>query len=237
MDLQKQNRTYHEAQSSMELLPNYYSWTYGRFNRYISGDIVELGCGSGMGIKTYIDKVSRVHAVDHDIELLRRVSERLPFEKLETIKADLMGDWHELAEIKADVVIMMDVLEHFRDDKVFLRKAATLLKASGRLIIKVPAQRSLYSEMDRASGHYRRYDTADINKLADELGLTLVFEKKINPMGALVYRLRNKRNSNLSKTFSASQLKVINAAMPLISIGDFIPFLPGLSLIAVMEKV
>lgn len=236
MDLLNQNRTYHEAQSSMEYLPNYYSWMYGKFSQSISGDIVELGCGSGMGIATYIENVSTVYAIDHNDELLQRVSKRFTSEKVKTITADLIGDWHELAEIKADAVIMMDVLEHFQDDVTFLKKAELLLKPSGHLVIKVPAQRSLYSEMDRASGHYRRYNAADLKKLAVDAGLSLVFIKQVNPIGALVYRLKNKRNTNLSKTFSPIQLRVINTILPLIKIGDLVPFLPGLSLIAVMVK-
>jgi len=236
MDLQLQNRTYHEVQDSMELLPNYYSWTYGKFSRYISGDVVELGCGSGMGISNYIDKATKVYAVDHNRELLNRVSVRFPTEKVTTIRADLIADWGELTGISADVVVMMDVLEHFQDDKTFLKKATSLLKPDGHLVVKVPAQKSLYSDMDRASGHYRRYEVTDIKRLADDVGLSLQFVKSINSLGGLVYRLKNKENKNLSRTFTPAQLKLINAGIPIISLGDFIPFLPGLSLICMMVK-
>lgn len=236
MDIKRANRTYHEAQSSMELLPNYYLWTYGKFSQFINGIVVELGCGAGIGIASYFRKAERVYAVDHDTRLLRRVAERFPSSTVTPIAADLIGEWSELVGIEADVVIIMDVLEHFEDDFAFMRKAAALLKPSGRLIVKVPAQRRLYSEIDRASGHYRRYDSADIRRLARDVGLSITFVRSMNPIGGLVYRLKNKARSNFSKTFSPLQLKVINAAIPLISMVDLIPALPGLSLIALMEK-
>jgi SAM-dependent methyltransferase len=236
MDLKRQNRTYHEAQSSMELLPNYYFWTYGKFKKYIRGNVIELGCGAGIGIATYIDNAKMVYAVDHDDELLRRVDSRFTDRNVRTVATDLMGDWKELTEMDADVVIMMDVVEHFEDDLSFLRRAAELLGTTGYLIVKVPAQRRLYSEMDRASGHYRRYDAVDLERLADSSGLVVRALKLINPLGGLIYRFRNKERTNLSRTFSPLQLKLINVAIPFLSVLDLIPTLPGLSIMALLEK-
>ena len=236
MDLKGQNRTYHEPQSAMSLLPNYYSWTYGKFLKYIYGDVVELGCGAGMGIAEYFEQAERVYAVDHDKELLGIVSRRFDSNKLEVIQTDLTSDWQELRDLRADTVVIMDVLEHFEDDSAFLEKASRLLKTNGYLVGKVPAQSALYSAMDRASGHYRRYDPDDIERLADETGLSLMFAKSMNPIAAIIYRLRNQRNSNFSRSFSVRQLRLINAAIPFLRMGDFMPFLPGLGLVFVMQK-
>jgi 2-polyprenyl-3-methyl-5-hydroxy-6-metoxy-1,4-benzoquinol methylase len=220
----------------MELLPNYYSWTYGIFKEYIKGIVVELGCGAGMGIATYIDNAEKVYAVDHDDELLRRVDERFANGKVEAVSSDLLGDWRELSRVSADVVIMMDVVEHFEDDVSILENSAALVGGVGFLIVKVPAQRRLYSEMDRASGHYRRYDASDLVHLAHTAGLGVKALKTINPLGGLLYRFRNHARTNLSRTFSSGQLRLLNAALPLFSTLDLIPGLPGLSLVALLEK-
>lgn len=236
MDLTAENRTYHVAQSSMELLPNYFRWTYGKVLAEIGGVVVELGCGAGLGIQFYLDRAATVYAVDHDPELLRRVRERYPDRKIKTIVEDLSADWSGLSNVRADCVIMMDVVEHFRDDLTFMRRAASLLAPDGRLIVKVPAQSKLYSNSDRASGHYRRYDLRDLRGLAEKLGLHISFVKNINPLGALAYRFKSSRKSNFSSTFTPSQLKLINAAMPFISLTDYAPFLPGLSYIACLRR-
>ena len=91
MGLLEQNRKYHEAQSSLELLPNYFSWTYGIFRHHITGNVVELGCGAGLGIRCYLDKAQKVFAVDHNDELLRRVKANNPTDKVETIAAREAG--------------------------------------------------------------------------------------------------------------------------------------------------
>ena len=124
-DLDSKNRTYHIVQDHMRLLPNYYEWTYGCAKKYIKGDVIELGCGAGIGIKTYMPSVGGIYAVDHSTELLDTIRQEYPNDqKVKTVLADLMADWTSLSEIKADTVILMDVLEHFKDDRDFLRKIA-----------------------------------------------------------------------------------------------------------------
>ena len=230
------NRTHHEAQSHMELLPNYYAWTYRRFINYIKGEVIELGCGGGFGIKTYIGRVQHVYAVDHNAELLERVASRFQDGNVTPILADLRGDWRELDGLSVDTAILMDVLEHFSNDGTVLRNVARCLKPGGVAIIKVPAQSNLYSEMDKASGHYRRYDASSLSKLAAANGLEPLRVCHMNLVGGLIYRLKNKQSVNFSKTFSSTELRVINLLLPIAELFDWIPRLPGLSLIGAFQK-
>lgn len=236
MDLVAQNRTYHVAQNSMELLPNYFKWTYGVFGDEISGTVIELGCGAGLGIGCYLDRADGVVAVDHNTELLERVKARFPGDKVRTIKADLLNDWGELKDVRGDAVILMDVLEHFKDDRSFLEKAAGMVADGGRLIIKVPAQQSMYSDMDKASGHFRRYDRPDLLKLAEQIHFDAKFIRPINVAGAVAYKMRGDRKSNFSGTFSIGQLSLINRLMPFISLADIASFMPGLSYVACLTR-
>ncbi len=68
----------------------------------------------------------------------------------------------------------MDVLEHFENDTAIMQKAAELMKPGGHIVLKVPAQRRLFSAMDEASGHYRRYDRSDLALLAERASLAVV---------------------------------------------------------------
>jgi SAM-dependent methyltransferase len=219
----------------MDLLPNYYRWTYGAFQHYLRGTIVELGCGSGIGINTYLDRADLVYAVDYNPTLLQQVRERFP-SKVTPVNVDLMGDWSELEGIRADAVIMMDVLEHFANDRQIIEKARRLLKPNGHLLIKVPAHRAMYSSMDEASGHFRRYDEQDLRALLETSGFRTVEIRHINPIGALAYRLKKGRSTNFSRTFTKAQLRLINAALPLLSLVDCIPGLPGLSVAGVFQE-
>ena len=230
------NRTYHVAQESMALLPNYYRWTYGAFADQIRGRVVELGSGSGLGIGTYLDRVDHVLAVDHDDKCLAEVKRRWPDAKVETRRADLLGDWRELDGVQADAVLMLDVVEHFADDAALVRKAAELLRPGGSLLIKVPAQADAYSEIDKASGHFRRYDREHLEAITRAAGLETVTLSPINRLGAIAYRARKDRRSNFSRTFTPGQLKLINRLLPVIRLGDALPGLPGLSLVGGFRK-
>ena len=230
------NRTYHVAQSHMELLPNYYRWTYGRFRPWLKGIVVELGCGAGLGLATYAAGAERIIAVDHNEALLARVRDaRRP--NVETMKADLMAaHWSEFDGIDADAVLMMDVLEHFADDARFLTGAVEIVRPGGHVLIKVPAHRASYSPMDEASGHYRRYDPQDLVALAARTGLEVVRLDPINRVGGLAYRFKNNASSNFSRSFKRWQLRAINLGLPLVRLADTLPLSAGLSLAAVLRK-
>jgi hypothetical protein len=58
----------------------------------------------------------------------------------------------------ARVVTLLDVLEHQGDDRAFLSELVAKMDPGARLILTVPALRSLWSGWDVALGHHRRYD-------------------------------------------------------------------------------
>jgi SAM-dependent methyltransferase len=73
--------------------------------------------------------------------------------------AALRTSVHEvpLADASAEVVCLLDVIEHLHDPVVALREAARVLAADGRLVVTVPAHRWLWSAADEQLGHVRRY--------------------------------------------------------------------------------
>ncbi|OVE82690.1 hypothetical protein BVY03_00325 [bacterium K02(2017)] len=230
------NRTYHQAQSQMEYLPNYYKWSYHSFMPYIAGDIIELGAGAGIGIKQYLEQVNKIYVIDHDEKLLSKLEQNITSPKIKTVCMDLNESWSKLENTQVDNIIMMDVLEHFQDDFSFLKKTLSHLKPNGHVLIKVPHSNKDFCEIDKASGHFRRYDKEHMIKLAKILNLELLSIKSINPLGLLAYKLKKDQKTNFSRSFSATQLKIINSLIPVIKQFDHLNFLPGLSLCAVFKK-
>ena len=68
------------------------------------------------------------------------------------------------------------------------------------------------------------------------VGYETVSLRKMNPVGALAYRLKSGKNTNFSRTFSVRQLRMINASLPLLSWFDYLPLVGGLSLAGVFRK-
>lgn len=70
---------------------------------------------------------------------------------------------------------LFDVLEHIKDDLVFLKSLAGLIKKQGRLYITVPAYSFLWSGEDVLAGHYRRYTCESICAVIQQAGFTVEF--------------------------------------------------------------
>jgi hypothetical protein len=64
-----------------------------------------------------------------------------------------------------DSILYIDVLEHIEADEAEVRLAARHLNPGGRLIVLAPAHQFLFSELDSALGHYRRYDRRSLQAL------------------------------------------------------------------------
>jgi len=232
---EQSNLVYHEAQDRMALLPNYYAWIAGHFAGEMHGTVLELGSGAGFVMRNYIERVDSVVAVDINAELLARLVASYPPGKVRAQCVDLRGDWHELDGVAVDCIIALDVVEHFQDDGAFVAKMKRHLKPGGKVVVKVPAQSRLYNAMDEASGHFRRYDDADLRALMARHGFREVALRHMNPVGAWGYRMKKAKKTNFSKTFSPAKLKAVNSVIPLLAWFDHVPGLKGLSLIGTFQ--
>ncbi len=124
---------------------------------YVAGDVVEVGAGVGANTP-YLrsSSVTTWLCVEPDPDLARRIPVR-------------NGNGHGAVEVVVgtlgdvgpertfDAVLYVDALEHVEDDRAEIRQAAARLRHGGRLIVLAPAHGWLFSEFDRAIGHFRRY--------------------------------------------------------------------------------
>jgi SAM-dependent methyltransferase len=61
--------------------------------------------------------------------------------------------------------LLIDSLEHIKDDICALKYISNLVKAGGVVIIIVPAHNFLYSEFDSKIGHFRRYNKTTLRNI------------------------------------------------------------------------
>jgi SAM-dependent methyltransferase len=73
--------------------------------------------------------------------------------------------------VDADLVLLMDVLEHVDDDAGLLREYIGKARADATFVISVPAFNFMWSPHDDFLGHKRRYTLADIEKVVAACGL------------------------------------------------------------------
>jgi 2-polyprenyl-3-methyl-5-hydroxy-6-metoxy-1,4-benzoquinol methylase len=89
----------------------------------------------------------------------------------------------------ADLVLLMDVIEHVEDDVGLVREYVEKVSPGTRFVVSVPAFMWLWSGHDVFLGHYRRYTLDDIERVIRAAGLTVesgcYFYGIVLPIGAL----------------------------------------------------
>ncbi len=122
--------------------------------------VLDIGCGDAFTVRNVlkgfnvesIDGVD-INLSDSEIEKLSILYNNITFHnKLERLKAD-----------KYNLILLSDVLEHIKDDGIFLNEIINNYLDSGEyLLITVPAYNFLYSSHDRFLRHYRRYNLREL---------------------------------------------------------------------------
>ena len=130
--------------------------------------LLELGCGTGnvlgalgrfgeaVGMETHPDLVAAARAAGLDVR-----EGRLP--------GDLVVEpgW-------AEVVLLLDVLEHLDDEAGALETARRALAEGGLLLATVPAYQWLWSGHDVALGHRRRYTASRLRAVVERAGFRVL---------------------------------------------------------------
>ena len=86
-----------------------------------------------------------------------------------------------------DTILYLHVLEHIEEDRKELESAYKKLKKGGRLIIMVPKHQKLYSNFDKAIGHFRRYELNFFEKNLVNLDRVLLIS--LDSVGYMLYFL------------------------------------------------
>ena len=126
--------------------------------------LVDLGCGTGAVLRALAEFGEAVGIEDSDalLEVARASG-------LDARKGMLPGDL-PIAPGWADVVLLLDVIEHLDDDLAALRAAGTVLAACGMLVLTAPAYPWLWSAHDVVLGHRRRYVATGLRRLVERAG-------------------------------------------------------------------
>lgn len=127
---------------------------------WVKGDVLEVGAGIGANTRALRNPAVRSFScLEPDPALAARATVELA--GLPSCRV-LIGTTASAELALYDSVVYIDVLEHIDDDHAELSRAARLLRPNGHLVVLCPAHQALYSEFDRAIGHYRRYDAKSL---------------------------------------------------------------------------
>lgn len=154
--------------------------------------ILELGCGSGGNLEL-LAAHGRVWAVDNEPAALQYASNR----ELATVAQGSLPDQLPFADLHFDLIVLLDVLEHVREDEASLQAVAARLDSGGYLLVTVPAHRFLWSAHDDLHHHQRRYGRTELARKVRDAGIRIqqltFFNTWLFPIVAVVRLLERTR--------------------------------------------
>ena len=150
--------------------------------RQSSPVILEVGCSSGFMLRSLLAHFPNAFVMGSDVvgEPLQKLAASLPH--LPLFRFDLTHC--PLPDNSIDVVILLNVLEHIKNDEAAMRQVYRILKPGGVAIIEAPASPHLYDAYDEMLCHFRRYTLASLCSLAAQSAFHIT---KATHLGCFIY--------------------------------------------------
>ena len=210
-------------------------WTVDILKPFLGQRVLEAGAGMGALTRYLLDR-ERVVVVDVDRYLIQSLERRWGrLSNISIIEGDIQNAvlYSKLAGENFDTVLCTNVLEHIEDPKRALSGFVSVLGPGGSAVVLVPAHRWLFSQVDEALGHRRRFEKGEVLKLLQSAGLQLVHISEFNRLGVAGWLINKWFGSLTVKRWQAGSFALM---MPFARLVERISFLPGLSYIAVAKK-
>ena len=228
----------------------YQLWIIRRVRPFLGARILEIGAGIG-SMSRWLPIRERLIVTESDPVLYELLESRATewqadsTGKVSLRRFDLLRDPLDpyFAE-NLDTIISFNVLEHIEDDRLALQHLVRILQRSRpgrprRIVSFVPAHSWAYGKIDQSFGHFRRYSSAGMRRLAAEITPEAVVHNRyfnVVGLGGWVLNGRILRR----RRFGLGAVKIADALCPVLApIDDFLHDsirLPlGQSLVSVWE--
>lgn len=132
---------------------------YIEIAKTISGNLLEIGCGTGRGVAVLAPAVTHYTGVDKNEPLMTKLSAEYPnFKFIDMFLPPLKG----LADNTFDYIVTFQVIEHIEFDDEFIKEAHRVLKPGGKLVLTTVNRK--YS-LSRNPWHVREYLATELRDL------------------------------------------------------------------------
>ncbi|MCB2203150.1 class I SAM-dependent methyltransferase [bacterium] len=242
MEMFDEDHVGRETLEAISIATRFNSWMYSSIRQYCTGLVLEIGSGIGNISQCIIDDGHDAVLTDYSMRYVEHLSRR--FAGLHNLRGvcyfdvaqqHLERDEPEHVD-RYDTVVILNVMEHIRDDVNVVRNIKSVLKPGGTAIILVPAFQSLYCDLDRELGHYRRYSRSQLAGVVEKGGLQVSTEYAFNSLGVLGWlysgKFRQKHQISTSsmsvfekvvwvaKLLDAATLKKVGLSRIVVAIND-----------------
>ena len=218
-----------ESLETLSQASPYYEWLTQRVRPYLIGKVLEIGAGIGNFAKWAREFSGEYHVSDNDPRLVQELSQEFSH----AVCWDLFTPYP--ADETFDTIVILNVVEHLKEDEAALERIHARLNPGGHLILMVPAMNFLYGSLDRSFGHYRRYTKKSISRVIRQANFQLIKTEYVNVVGMagwFVYGKLLKARKLPQRLCSRFHL-----VLPFLKLERPIAYFMGLSVIAIAKKI
>ena len=127
--------------------------------------ILDVGAGSGFFSRHLLMCTNATEAVCVDTSYTEEQDDMVAGKPIHFRKS--------IAQTHADLVLMMDVIEHVDDDRALLKEYLDIAPSGTHFFVTVPAFSFLWSEHDIFLGHRRRYTLKELEQVVALAGASV----------------------------------------------------------------
>ncbi len=124
---------------------------------YISGDVLEVGCGEGRGVELVMPLAKSYTGIDKIAEVVDSLKRKFPAGDFRQMH---IPPFKGLADNSYDVVISFQVIEHIEKDLEYLKEIFRVLKPGGKALLTTP---NIKMSLSRNPWHIREYTADQLN--------------------------------------------------------------------------
>jgi SAM-dependent methyltransferase len=147
---------------------NYLRWVADLCAPHLGTSVLEVGAGRG-SVTQHLVEGRRVVATDLSVSSVEAMQRRFAdVPNVEVRRADLRT-WDPGRTF--DSLLMVNVLEHIRDDVGALVSLRRFVRPGGSVVIYVPAMNGLYGKWDEHVRHFRRYSKWRLHQVMRQASL------------------------------------------------------------------
>lgn len=167
---------------------------------FISGDVLELGCGEGRGVELITPKAKSFLGLDKIEAVIDTLKAKYPHYQFESSTFPPI----KLPDNSFDTIVSFQVIEHVKNDALYLQEIARILKPGGVALLSTP---NIKMTLSRNPWHEREYTAEQLKSLASKYFLNVEMKGIAGNDRVMEYHDRNRAAVNKIMRFDFLNLQ------------------------------
>lgn len=153
----------------------------------IKGDLLELGCGEGRGVQLLSKHATSFLGLDKIDEIISKLQRKFPEAQFESSVFPPI----QLPDNSFDTVVSFQVIEHIKNDELFLSEIQRILKPGGTAMLSTP---NIKMTLSRNPWHIREYTADELEEKAKKYFSKVEMKGIAGSEKVMEYHEKNRRS-------------------------------------------